>query len=719
MSYIPFSLSKIDRKSSKNLLDMDGQWGFKRLKFRMMFMLVLSLFDQNMSVSSSLNGEGLALLRLRERVVSDPFGALSNWKENDGEIDPCSWFGVKCSHGKVVILNLKDLCLVGSLGPEVGKLVYLKSIILRNNSFSGSIPKEVGELKELEVLDLGCNNFSGPFPPDFGNNLSLTTLLLDNEFLGSLAPEVKILSKFQVDENQLINNADARPSCESRDFPHRNIEQPRHVALWRRLQQLLDPSKAHKANKRGSRLSVPPSLAHNHVSLPSTSPSPSPLSPFLSPLGAPFLPPSASPSSDFITPPSPSPSPSLSPAVTPTPALPLPAEPPVFISEPPQSHSAPANSPASTPSQIEDERSDSEHHMVIMLIASIGGSLFVLVLVLGIFLFRSSEVVTVKPWATGLSGQLRKAFVTGVPKLKRSELEAACEDFSNIIGTFSDGTVYKGTLSSGVEIAVTSTAVASREDWPKNLETHFRKKIDALSKVNHKNFVNLIGYCEENVPFTRMMVFEYAPNGTLFEHLHIQEAEHLDWGMRLRIAMGIAYCLEHMHQLTPPIAHRNLQSSSMYLTEDYAAKISDFSFLSNATAAKAGLATMELLESQSADAESNIYSFGVILFEMITGRIPYSVDNGCIADWASDYLKRDKPLKEMVDPTLKYFQEDEVEKLFEVIKTCVNPDPKERPAMREIAANLKEITAVGPEGATPKLSPLWWAELEILSTEAS
>lgn len=67
--------------------------------------------------------------------------------------------------------------------------------------------------------------------------------------------------------------------------------------------------------------------------------------------------------------------------------------------------------------------------------------------------------------------------ISGAPKLKRSELEAACEDFSNIIGTFSDGTVYKGTLSSGVEIAVTSTAVASREDWSKNLETQFRKKV--------------------------------------------------------------------------------------------------------------------------------------------------------------------------------------------------------------------------------------------------
>ncbi|KAB2614531.1 inactive receptor-like protein kinase [Pyrus ussuriensis x Pyrus communis] len=64
------------------------------------------------------------------------------------------------------------------------------------------------------------------------------------------------------------------------------------------------------------------------------------------------------------------------------------------------------------------------------------------------------------------------------------------------------------------------------------------------------------------------MVFEYAPNGTLFEHLHIKEAEHLDWRMRLRITMGMAYCLEYMHQLNPPIAHNNLNSGSLQLTED-------------------------------------------------------------------------------------------------------------------------------------------------------
>lgn len=66
--------------------------------------------------------------------------------------------------------------------------------------------------------------------------------------------------------------------------------------------------------------------------------------------------------------------------------------------------------------------------------------------------------------------------ISGVPKLNRPEIVSACEDFSNIIGSFPDGTVYKGTLSSGVEIAVTSSAATSREDWSKSSEEHFRKK---------------------------------------------------------------------------------------------------------------------------------------------------------------------------------------------------------------------------------------------------
>lgn len=201
-------------------------------------------------------------------------------------------------------------------------------------------------------------------------------------------------------------------------------------------------------------------------------------------------------------------------------------------------------------------------------------------------------------------------------------------------------------------------------------------------------------------------------------HIAVKEAEHLDWGMRLRIAMGVAYCLEYMHQLDPPIAHQTLQSSSIYLTEDYAAKISDFSFWNEVTAAKMGSAAMELLETPSADPESNVYSFGAILFEMITGRLPYTLDSGPSTYRASDYLKMDQPSREMVDPTLTFFQEEELNRMLQVVKDCVHPDPNHRPTMREVAARLKEITTMGPDGATPKLSPLWWAEVEIMSSDA-
>ncbi|XP_058207296.1 probable inactive receptor-like protein kinase At3g56050 [Rhododendron vialii] len=615
--------------------------------FRDAILMVLALLlYQNSSLCRSLNDEGLALLRFKERVVSDPFGALSNWNVEVGVIDPCSWFGVECSDGKVVALNLEDLCLGGTLAVALGNLVRVKLILLRNNSFYGTIPNKIGALKELEVLDLGYNNFSGPLPPDLGNNLAI--LLLDNnDLFCNMSPEIlefKTISEVQVDEKQLSKGAQ-RSSCKEGSFS-RNVALTED-AIHRRLVE-----------------SFPPKF-------PAT--------------GDELLPPFQDPSAS--TPPS-----SESPVPSPTP------------SPSPDSDASPP-SPAES-SSVQAKRSD--HHQTLILCVAIGGPVLLCAFVIGILFCQRKNIAAVRPRTTGLSGQLQKAFVTGVPKLKRSELETACEDFSNVIGSSSIGTVYKGTLSSGVEIAVASVVVESAKDWSHKLETQFRNKIDALLKVNHKNFVNLLGYCEEDEPFSRMLVFEYASNGTLFEHLHIKEAEHLEWTLRMRITMGIAYYLEHVHQLTPPMVHKNLNSSSIHLTEDYAAKVSDFGFLSE-------LRTTEM----ESTPESDMYSFGVILFEMVTGRLPYSVDSGSLEDWASDYLRGDQPIREMVDPTLKSFNPEQVEQIGEVIRSCVHHDPKQRPQMREVTTRLREITGIQPDGAVPKLSPLWWAELEIIATDAS
>lgn len=340
-------------------------------------------------------------------------------------------------------------------------------------------------------------------------------------------------------------------------------------------------------------------------------------------------------------------------------------------------------------------------------------------------------MVTIRPWKTGISGQLQKVFVTGVPKLNRVDLEAACEEFSNVIGSTPDSMLYKGTLSSGVEIAVTSTTISPAKDWSEHSELYFRKKIEVLGRINHKNFLNLLGFCEEEEPFRRMMVFEYAPNGTLFEHLHNKGAEHLDWETRMRIIMGIAYCLQYMHhELEPPVIHPNLHSNAVCLTDDYAAKLSDPDVWKEAVIKSnqmksssrtgsfinygdMGLSDMEL------EVANNVYCFGLLLLEIISGKLPCAQEQGLLIEWAMGYLDKKDMIQYMVDPSLKSFKYSELEKICEVVQSCIRPYPEQRLSMKDITSEFRVALSISPEAAYPKLSPLWWAELEILSQDGS
>lgn len=608
-------------------------------------LLWIYLVCRRWQLSDSLNGEGRALLALKGKVEVDPYGALANWDEEDD--DPCSWCGVECTDdGRVVVLNLKNLCLKGTLSPEVGKLIHLNTLILHNNSFYGAVPGVIGELQKLKVLDLGHNNFSGVLPSDLGDVASLETLVLrGNRFAGDLLSvwsKFKMLSEVQVDKELL-------PS--KRQFITMDVGATARGLLGVEFKQNGDEHD----NKNPGAPDPPANL--NSV-------------------------PPRSPSANLKSPPPPHP---------PSPLPPPPPPPP----PPPQSH------PISSSSSL-------------IISLSVGGVVCFLIALSVIYLYhkQTKKVVSVMPLMTVLNGQSQKPLVTGVPALRRLELETACEDFSNIIGSLSNCNLYKGTLSSGVEIAVTSAIVTSAKDWSVQDEAHFRKKISDLSKVNHKNFMNLLGHCEDEAPFTRMMVFEYAPSGTLFEHLHIKEAEPLNWTARLRIAMGLAYCLEHMMQLNPPLILRNLNSSSIYLTEDNAAKISDLEFWNVET--EADMASSEITKESSI-----VYKFGIILLEIVSGRLPYSEDDGLLVLWARSYLSGKRPIKDMVDATLDPVPDEDINALVEVIQSCIDEDPNERPTMKEVADRMMLITAIPPEEANPKLSPLWWAELQIISSEAT
>ncbi|CAH1442873.1 unnamed protein product [Lactuca virosa] len=685
------------------------------------FMLLILLH-----MCSSLNPEGVALLDFRAGVSYDPYGAFTSW--NPSDLDPCSWSNVLCVDGNVQVLDLNGLSLEGVLAPEIGNLTHLRHLVLSQNQFSGAIPKELGELTMLEILDLRDNNFSGFIPSELGRMHSLKRLLLCNNNLeGSIPMELRTLNflyEMQYDENLLSLVADGI-GCLNRkfgrciwqgDFKLLKKADPLLIRIKETVNSYLksfqfimhgkcssdnclntekraeseeeeeETEKAEDVKQEHDGNIVRRKLAEQS---PNVAAAPSPIDGF----GPPKIInlPSSRSSGSFPAVPKEKKEPTSTPTIN------------INNNPPPSSHGPFKDS---TPeNQNQESESNSNMWKILVIIFCI-----ILVVIICITLWcvcRSRAVKTIAPWRTGISGQLQKAFVTGVPKLNRMELETACEDFSNIIETTEGYTLYKGTLSSGVEICVASTSMTSLKDWSKRAELGFRKKIDTLSRVNHKNFVNVIGYCEEDEPFARMMVFEYAPNGSLSEHLHVKELEHLDWRSRMRIIMGTAYCLEYMHELNPPIPHSNLNSTMIRLTEDYAPKVAEMSFWRDLMSkSKVSTADSESEHSQLPpliDTETNVYCFGLLMREIISGN-------------KGPFLPSQQYLDDnTVDPTLKSFNQEEVDIIYQVIEECIQQDPRNRPTMKQVVQKLKGGLGISPEQAVPRLSPLWWAELEILS----
>ncbi|RRT40816.1 hypothetical protein B296_00038645 [Ensete ventricosum] len=124
-------------------------------------------------------------------------------------------------------------------------------------------------------------------------------------------------------------------------------------------------------------------------------------------------------------------------------------------------------------------------------------------------------------------------------------------------------------------------------------------------------------------------------------------------------------------------------------------------------------------ESLSADPASNVYSFGILLLEIVSGKVPYSEEQDALLNLVVEYLNGNGGVGSLVDPTLKTHKEEELKIICEIIQACINPEPSKRPTMKEVTSKLRAVIPISPEAATPRLSPLWWAELEILSVEAS
>ncbi|KAJ6816713.1 receptor protein kinase TMK1-like [Iris pallida] len=286
----------------------------------------------------------------------------------------------------------------------------------------------------------------------------------------------------------------------------------------------------------------------------------------------------------------------------------------------------------------------------------------------------------------------------------------------NVLGRGGFGTVYKGELHDGTKIAV--KRMESGVMGSKGL-TEFTSEIAVLTKVRHRNLVSLLGYCLDGNE--RLLVYEYMPQGTLSRHLFDWEKEGLkplDWKRRLGIALDVARGVEYLHSLAhQSFIHRDLKPSNILLGDDMKAKVADFGLVRLAPDGKScsvetrlagtfGYLAPEYAVTGRVTTKADVFSFGVILMELITGRKALDEsqpeDSVHLVTWfrRMQLNKDDKSFrKSIVDPALAIDEEDDetlasVGTVAELAGHCCAREPHQRPDMGHavnVLASLAEL----------------------------
>lgn len=293
-----------------------------------------------------------------------------------------------------------------------------------------------------------------------------------------------------------------------------------------------------------------------------------------------------------------------------------------------------------------------------------------------------------------------------------SELENATKRFSeaNVIGVGGSSHVYLGHLKNGRIVAIKRIKTKAGPD----AEYVFLSEIELISRLHHCHVVPLLGYCSEHQGkhAERLLVFEYVPNGNLRECLDGDSGQCLDWSTRISIALGAARGLEYLHEAAAPrILHRDVKSSNILLDENWRAKITDLGMAKHLhndgtqscssspdrMQGTFGYFAPEYAIVGKSSLKSDVFSFGVVLLELITGRHPiHKSDNKgeeSLVIWATPRLHDSKRVvSELADPRLKgAFLEEEMQVMAYLAKECLLLDPDSRPTMSEVVHILSTV----------------------------
>ncbi|KAK6915986.1 Protein kinase domain, partial [Dillenia turbinata] len=283
------------------------------------------------------------------------------------------------------------------------------------------------------------------------------------------------------------------------------------------------------------------------------------------------------------------------------------------------------------------------------------------------------------------------------------ELRVATDNFSNknILGWGGFGKVYKGRLADGSLVAVKRL----KEEHAQGGELQFQTVVEMISMAVHKNLLRLRGFCV--TPTERLLIYPFMANGSVASCLGECSGSQapLDWQIRRRIALGSARGLAYLHDhCDPKIIHHDVKAANILLDEKFEAVVGDFGLaklmdykdthVTTAVCATIGHIAPEYLSTGKSSEKTDVFGYGVLLLELITGRRAFDLallandDDVTLLDWVKGLLK-DRRLEALVDANLLGNYVEEVEQLVQVALLCTQTSPMERPRMSEVVRMLE------------------------------
>lgn len=640
-------------------------------------------FFSSFASSSMLSWESLQVLDASSNVFSGSFpeGLLNcsklrhlNFDGNQvGGLLPLELGGLK----DLETLRLQGNRFTGPIPHELGKCTQLRQLWLDNNALNGTIPKTFGQLSLLTGLSLANNRLEGPFPRAIikcarlsflslsGNNLSgdvpaalgslrhLKVLLLgSNHFSGVVSLDKMFLNQLQVF-----------------DASNNKLE------AWE-MDKVLQLTEARTSSPNQVFGADYPQSLHAHVRG------------------------SLSSEMSFA-------------------ARPLPCS---IISNPQFSSSLLHHALNQHRRQLQSKEGlsgDSKHSVLLTIGVLAGVGVFCSVLfVVGMLIIcrrmsRRERGRGVPPRLSSLRKFRRESsrvFDPTLTSISMRDLVKATDGFDcrRVIGDGGFGLVYCATLQDGRTVAVKKLSTDGMQG-----KREFEAEMETLGKIKHANLVELLAYCK--LGEDRVLVYAFVDNGSLDTWLHerVDGPALLIWERRVKIACGSAHGLAYLHyDCNPHVLHRDIKSSNILLGTDFEPKIADFglartmspqySHVSTEVAGTIGYMAPEFTLTLSATKEADVYSFGMVMLELASGRRPNLLlqENSFrkLAQWARHMLHLGREM-DVLDPVLrrKPPPADQVRAYFAVACDCVIERPKERPTMREIHKRLSLIGLEEPE----------------------